>query len=840
MKKIFFTILLLLSLWGSGGLFAQVVQVTQLGGDYNATPPTVRFEVRWNAAPDGVTHLADVWLFVDYQTVNDDGSVGTWTPATITAATATAGTTTFPIALPYRGFYLQGNPSGTFSATVTATLTASLSGTRFNWCIYASDYPPKTTPGNGVYNLHGSPPFKVNDVWLADGARTYTGCITALTDATGCPGLLPTPPVVTLFVPADTTVCAGNSVTLTATATGAASYSFDGGASWTAANTVTVAPTQDTTCTVWVRNVAGCIVPYATAASVTVYPTPAASFSSASPTACAGSSITVVADGGTEYCFTHTCSACEHNPYINGNDGPVDIDCIFENTACSSTPSNSYNLTMPDAGSVTVSVTVKSSNGCTVTIDTTITVIPPPVITLLSAATTTQQTRGCSETIETITYTVANAPCASVTGLPAGVTYSCDNGTLTISGAPTTLGTYTYTVTPTGACSGTVAQGTLTATGETFSMTQAAATLVTLQIASSGAIIDWGDGSSSTVSPSTGLSTYAHTYSPSQPHTITGSAASLTILRCGSQRLTALDVSNITTLTALYCMSNQLTSLDVSASTQLTVLECANNALQSLNLSANTALQTLQCSDNSLHTLNVGNNTQLTSLQCNNNLLSSLDVSANTQLRTLQCNNNSLISLDISHNLQLTMLYCASNQLPSLNVSLQTALLSLDCASNSLTALNLSANTNLTSLYCSSNPLYSLDVSVNGQLVYLYCNDNHLSTLNLSANPNLVVLSCTYNPLGSLNVSANPALARLFCAHTNLTALSVIANTALIELQCQSNALDKDALEALFTTLHNNSIGTKTIYIINNPGTSACDQTIATGRGWVVNTTTGY
>jgi hypothetical protein len=57
----------------------------------------------------------------------------------------------------------------------------------------------------------------------------------------------------------------------------------------------------------------------------------------------------------------------------------------------------------------------------------------------------------------------------------------------------------------------------------------------------------------------------------------------------------------------------------------------------------------------------------------------------------------------------------------------------------------------------------------------------------------------------------------------------------------QSNLFNAAALNALFGTLHNNS-GSKTIYISNNPkgagtGTVNCTQSIATGKGWQVDTT---
>jgi len=67
--------------------------------------------------------------------------------------------------------------------------------------------------------------------------------------------------------------------------------------------------------------------------------------------------------------------------------------------------------------------------------------------------------------------------------------------------------------------------------------------------------------------------------------------------------------------------------------------------------------------------------------------------------------------------------------------------------------------------------------------------------------------------------------------------LDVSKNTALTRLYMQNNLFDTSALNATFGTLHSNP-GTKTIYIAGNTGASTCTQTIATDKGWAVNTTT--
>jgi hypothetical protein len=109
-------------------------------------------------------------------------SPGTFEKAVISNPSATAGSID-DATLNGRGFYVTTNPS-----TVTATLDNATG--KFNWCAYGSDFPPNARDNSsGGYNLKGSPPFIINGTieWTAN---TYSGNeITALTDATGCPGV---------------------------------------------------------------------------------------------------------------------------------------------------------------------------------------------------------------------------------------------------------------------------------------------------------------------------------------------------------------------------------------------------------------------------------------------------------------------------------------------------------------------------------------------------------------------------------------------------------------------------------------------------------------------------
>jgi hypothetical protein len=105
--------------------------------------------------------------------------------------------------------------------------------------------------------------------------------------------------------------------------------------------------------------------------------------------------------------------------------------------------------------------------------------------------------------------------------------------------------------------------------------------------------------------------------------------------------------------------------------------------------------------------------------------------------------------------------------------------------------------------------------------------------LDVSGCTALTELICWSNELTSLDVSKNVALTWLNCDDNQLTSLDVSKNVALITLDCGYNKLTEDALNALFGTLHGNTIpGGKTISIGSNPGYSTCDRSIATGKGW--------
>jgi hypothetical protein len=70
-------------------------------------------------------------------------------------ATPLGAGTVVPASLNGRGFYLDGHTGAVpFSSTVTVTLSSDLNGAKFNWCAYATDYPPNATIGAGEKKVY--------------------------------------------------------------------------------------------------------------------------------------------------------------------------------------------------------------------------------------------------------------------------------------------------------------------------------------------------------------------------------------------------------------------------------------------------------------------------------------------------------------------------------------------------------------------------------------------------------------------------------------------------------------------------------------------------------------
>src|SRR5690554_564552 len=74
-------------------------------------------------------------------------------------------------------------------------------------------------------------------------------------------------------------------------------------------------------------------------------------------------------------------------------------------------------------------------------------------------------------------------------------------------------------------------------------------------------------------------------------------------------------------------------------------------------------IEELKCSSNNLVTLDMSQNPNLQRLDCERNQLTALDVYQNTNLKILACYTNQLNNLDVSQNINLEILDCPRNHL---------------------------------------------------------------------------------------------------------------------------------------------------------------------------------
>lgn len=139
----------------------------------------------------------------------------------------------------------------------------------------------------------------------------------------------------------------------------------------------------------------------------------------------------------------------------------------------------------------------------------------------------------------------------------------------------------------------------------------------------------------------------------------------------GTVTLSNADLTALAGMTKLELTSGGLTSLaGLGYCTGLEELDLGNNKLTELNLSELTNLKRLRCYENQLTTLDVSMLTKLNTLICYNNKLTSLDVSKLTKLTTLKCYKNQLTTLDITPLTKLTDLICGYQKSGSLTLVL--------------------------------------------------------------------------------------------------------------------------------------------------------------------------
>ncbi len=379
------------------------------------------------------------------------GVTGSWAGnvATISGTPSASGTFTYTITT------TGGCPPATTTGTITVNpLNTIAPGTSQTLCINSpiTSITLNTTGATGA--TFSGLPAGVTGSW-AGNLATISGTPTAagtfnytVTTTGGCPpatatGTITVTPLNTIAAGTNQTVCLNSAITnISLATTGATGATFTGlptgvTGAW-AGNLATISgtPTVSGTFNYTVTTTGGC-PPATTTGTITVNPinTIAAGTNQTVCLTSAIANITLATTGATGATFA-------------GLPAGVTGSWAGNVVTISGTPSA--------AG--TFNYTVTTTGGCPPATTTgTITVTP-----LNTIAAGTNQTICINTAISTITLATTGATGATFTGLPAGVTGSWAANVATISGTPTTAGTFNYTVTTTGGCPPATATGTIT------------------------------------------------------------------------------------------------------------------------------------------------------------------------------------------------------------------------------------------------------------------------------------------------------------------------------------------------------------------------------------------
>jgi len=237
----------------------------------------------------------------------------------------------------------------------------------------------------------------------------------------------------------DTSICINTSTEIQAIATGGTApltYVWDNGLVGNGPHTVS--PLANTTYIVFAQDAAGCVSEPDTV-TITVNPNATINLTSAigsnSQTLCINTPITNI---------TYAIGGGGTNTNVTGL--PAGVTGVF----------NAGVFTIsgtPTIGGI-FNYVVTTSGTCQQVSDSgTINITPDATISLTSANGTNNQTVCINSPIVNITYSIGGGGTDAITtGLPSGLIGTYNAGIYTVSGTPTSIGTFNYTVTTTGTC----------------------------------------------------------------------------------------------------------------------------------------------------------------------------------------------------------------------------------------------------------------------------------------------------------------------------------------------------------------------------------------------------
>jgi len=401
---------------------------------------------------------------------------------------------------------------------------------------------------------------------------TGTTAYTATVTTGGCDSIPPSvtitvKPKPTAAIGGNTSICTGQSTTLTAS--GGGTYVWNTGPSTSA---ITVNPTTNTTYTVTVTGANGCT--NSSSATVTMNSLPVANISG-TQTVCAGGSATLNASGGSSYSWSTGATTSSITPVVTSTST---YSVTVSNGSCSSSTSVTVTSNPLPAAAISGSTNICKGDAATLTASgggnyswstgaTTAVITDSPTSATSYTATVTNAS-GCSDTA-TVTVNVLSPPVANVSGnnticsgqsttltATGGGNYSWNTGATTsaINISPTSSSTYSVIVSA-GSCADTTSIAVTVNTSPNANIAAASTSICSGQnatlTASGGGTYSWNTSATTaviTVSP-----TSATSYSVSVSNGLCSSTATVNIT------VSAPVVANVAASASTICSGKNAT-----------------------------------------------------------------------------------------------------------------------------------------------------------------------------------------------------------------------------------------------------------------------------------------
>ena len=448
-----------------------------------------------NTALTNITHTTTGATGIGLPTGLPAGVTASWVNNTITISGTPSAAGTFNYSIPLTGGCGSANATGTIIVTVANTTGAASSAPTLCINTALTNITHATTGATGILNSGVSGgnglPTGVSASWASNiitisGTPTVSGTFNySIPLSGGCgnvnaTGTIIVSPLNTVGAASSSPIsCINTALTnITHSTTGATGISNSGvlganglpagvSATWASNNIIiTGTPTAAGTYNYSILLTGGCGSVNATG-TITVTLANTVGAASTNPTLCINTPLTNI---------THTITGATgiSNAGISGANGLP--PGVIANWA-----SNSITISGTPTAAGTYNYSISLTGGCgSATATGTITVTPANTVTAAS----TTPTLCISTPLINITHTTAGATgissagVAGANGLPPGVIATWASNTITISGTPTALGIYSYTIPLSGGCGNANATGVITVTSaNTASAASAAPTL---------------------------------------------------------------------------------------------------------------------------------------------------------------------------------------------------------------------------------------------------------------------------------------------------------------------------------------------------------------------------